>query len=488
MREIILASVGLFVMTLSCKAQHFNQHSYSQEIAERVRVWPTEVIRQLRVGDTLPDIRLKGVDHWSGLEFRVRPSSRNKLTIIDFWGIYCSACIAAFPEMEALQKQFRDSLQVLLVTRDTRPAVEFCKSISDNVKRTELPMYNDDKELYKYLVYMGLPKYVWIDSSGRILAFGNGITNERTVTAYFQNHTVPNSDDSPHIFDFDMSKPAFVEGGGRLFSLTEYYSVIMRSIGGFMNNGRVDYTEDSITHSVSKIWLDNYPIILMFKHLIAGEKKARYGRAMSWMWDNQMRVEYDVKDSSVFERAGFNLSDPRKNFSYCYELSVPLDDTGKIWSYMRTDLERYFHLTAHVDMRRRDCWVIGRDSLTHSSNLVGYADGGAIHTMSIQGQTIFHDKSANIWRVSESPVEEFLEFLMTSQEFSDHEDNIPIIWDPAAEPGRPINMTIRGKVGDNEPNLKGTSLEMFKVDLESAGYYIKREKIAIPVLVLTDDF
>ena len=43
---------------------------------------------------------------------------KGKFVIIDFWGTFCLPCIAAFPKLENWQKQFGDSLQILLVATD----------------------------------------------------------------------------------------------------------------------------------------------------------------------------------------------------------------------------------------------------------------------------------------------------------------------------------------------------------------------------------
>ena len=43
---------------------------------------------------------------------------KGKFVIVDFWGTFCLPCIAAFPKLEKWQKQFGDSLQILLVATD----------------------------------------------------------------------------------------------------------------------------------------------------------------------------------------------------------------------------------------------------------------------------------------------------------------------------------------------------------------------------------
>ena len=43
-----------------------------------------------------------------------------KYIILDFWNQGCVPCIAAFPEIDSLQKHFKDKLQIILVNKESK--------------------------------------------------------------------------------------------------------------------------------------------------------------------------------------------------------------------------------------------------------------------------------------------------------------------------------------------------------------------------------
>lgn len=151
-------------------------------------------VKQIVVGNKLPS------DFWShkvkiynqGDTALVELAKyKGKSFILDFWSTTCGACIAAFPDLIPLQKQFADELNILLVNsygrKDTYHRIH---NMPDDVLRTNnlTSIYADDYliKLFPHDVY---PFYVWVDANERVAA----ITLKRSVipdhvSAFLKNY------------------------------------------------------------------------------------------------------------------------------------------------------------------------------------------------------------------------------------------------------------------------------------------------------------
>src|SRR5689334_22916562 len=69
---------------------------------------------ELKVGDRLPVVELKNMVNYPSKTLKFS-DHKPKLTILDFWGTGCGGCVVAWPKMLALQKEFGQDLQVILV-------------------------------------------------------------------------------------------------------------------------------------------------------------------------------------------------------------------------------------------------------------------------------------------------------------------------------------------------------------------------------------
>jgi len=141
-----------------------------------------DTVRQVLVGNRLP------ADFWDQKVKIYKQGDtaivdlaqfKGKSFILDFWSTTCGACIAAFPDLVPLQKQFADELNILLVNsygkKDTYQRIHH---MPDDVLRTNnlTSIYADDYliKLFPHDVY---PFYVWVDANERVAA----ITLKRSV-------------------------------------------------------------------------------------------------------------------------------------------------------------------------------------------------------------------------------------------------------------------------------------------------------------------
>ncbi len=66
--------------------------------------------QEVKIGGHVPDITLQNIININQQNFRLS-DFKGKLIILDFWGIYCSSCIAAFPKLDSLQTKYNDKIQ-----------------------------------------------------------------------------------------------------------------------------------------------------------------------------------------------------------------------------------------------------------------------------------------------------------------------------------------------------------------------------------------
>ncbi|RZJ92629.1 TlpA family protein disulfide reductase [Pedobacter psychrodurus] len=150
----------------------------------------TSTIQVLKISDRLRDA-FWSQEHqiYSNGEVKTRTLNefKGKILILDFWATWCGGCLAEFPKLSKIQQKFDSSIQIILVNcENTGDTVEKIKTFHN--KRTDLfpgrslPGVVMDKFLMRSFPHRFIPHYVWIDQSGKILAFSNStMVNEAVI-------------------------------------------------------------------------------------------------------------------------------------------------------------------------------------------------------------------------------------------------------------------------------------------------------------------
>ncbi len=122
-------------------------------------------VRAQSVGRQVDDFSLVDID---GAVCRLA-DYRGKYVLLDFWGSWCSACVAGFPTLKRYHERYKGKLVVIGVD---------CKETKDRwqraVKRLEVPwvhVYNgntDSTDLMKQYAVSAFPTKILIDPFGRI--------------------------------------------------------------------------------------------------------------------------------------------------------------------------------------------------------------------------------------------------------------------------------------------------------------------------------
>lgn len=133
-------------------------------------------VQTLKVGDQMPDVQIANIINSKFKSARIS-DFKGKLILLDFWNSWCSSCVESFPEIDALQRQYKGKLQVLMVNskknkdspRAVRSVIDRANSWSDHPFK--VPIVVADTAISERFAFRGVPFYVWIGTDGRVIAF-----------------------------------------------------------------------------------------------------------------------------------------------------------------------------------------------------------------------------------------------------------------------------------------------------------------------------
>jgi peroxiredoxin len=122
-------------------------------------IFPMEIIQE---GQPMADAELYDPQ---GNPYKIDKDFRGKYLLLDFWGVGCAPCIAAFPEMKEIHEAHGDKLTIISISTDSE------KVWKEGLERHQLPWVNLTDYLgtegYASLYGApGIPFYVLISPDG----------------------------------------------------------------------------------------------------------------------------------------------------------------------------------------------------------------------------------------------------------------------------------------------------------------------------------
>jgi len=326
---------------------------YAQDIAKASSIpnfKSSNKTHPLTIGDQVPDLQFQNVLNYKSKKAKLS-DFKGKLVILDMWSTWCTACIASFPKMDALQKKFGDKLQILLVNPYQKIDPEQkITSVLDRLKtRTNyypsLPIPIHDTILNTYFPHQSVPHQVWIDASGKVIAITDASeATEENIKAAIDGDdlNIPIKND----WAFDTKKPLFVDGNGGNADDFLFRSIFTKHLGGVRSVSGVRVNSND---EVTGLFHINKPL------------RQYVNEAFSELLNNmpQSRIILNVNNPQQYSYEG------NPAFAYCYDLTIPPSKfkMGDASRYLKEDLKRYFNISVYKESRKMKCLVI-----THSGN------------------------------------------------------------------------------------------------------------------------
>ncbi len=144
--------------------------AYISDLNEFELIKDKEPIPNKLLNQPLPQVTLKNLmDENETVEIKT-----DKLTLIDFWEVWCGACIASFPKVEELKNKFSTNLNVIgIVSEDEENAINLVKK-----KGTTFLNLIGNKELEKIFSVNSWPRYFLVDEKGIIQKEYHGFSDQ----------------------------------------------------------------------------------------------------------------------------------------------------------------------------------------------------------------------------------------------------------------------------------------------------------------------
>ncbi len=314
----------------------------------------------LKIGDKMPDISLGSV--WNNKTGKTRFSDfKGKLIILDFWSQGCSDCIAAFPKMEKLQKEFKDEIQIFLFNpwEMVDDVIMHFKKNSEDLKMPDLPCIQKDtkgisEQLLKLLPVMGVTTQVWIDKDGKITLIGSSRNNtSKKIRDFLDGKEVYKLNNNSLNPNFDPSYP-YVKLLGDFKTTPVKYSSTFTGFNNeyqAQNPNRALNILDSAAGTIRNTFVNTFVLDLYshpFKDIFLAQQKKILYEAIShrgYVIPFNFELPKDTLRYTYFHKylnGGSDDSIYRKP-KFCYEQILPINVPVELQKkYMLEDLNRYF--------------------------------------------------------------------------------------------------------------------------------------------------
>jgi thiol-disulfide isomerase/thioredoxin len=305
-------------------------------------------ISGLKVGDKIPDVVLSQIINYKSASASLKTMLGDRYLIIDFFATWCVPCVRALPELQSLQKKYRDKLLILPVSEEPETVIRpFLKKHSelDNT----LSFVVNDKNVKKIFPHYILPNEVWIDKNGIVKAISaGGYVDAAHIEDFINDKKVDLVQKSDNM-NFSLERTLIDNYGADNYqNALVYSSALTKRLEGAGTVARVDQRDDSLKRiSVSNI----SPLVLYFIAYYNGLNGVNYKRFALNIDSTKVKPPKD--------QAG--LDKWHLTHTFCYELQFdkPVRDSN-FYQYMFQDLNRLFDFKGVIKKRKMPSYVLVR--------------------------------------------------------------------------------------------------------------------------------
>lgn len=142
------------------------------------------------VGERLPSFELQAFDETGLLNEYVDPTKTGKVTVINFWGIWCPYCIQEMPAFDEVASEYSDEIQIVAIHSTYRFSNGAVDYVNANFKDSRIIFAKDEisdggdlDNCYEAFGGNGnYPYTIIIDENGVITYKVMGAINKSTLT------------------------------------------------------------------------------------------------------------------------------------------------------------------------------------------------------------------------------------------------------------------------------------------------------------------
>jgi thiol-disulfide isomerase/thioredoxin len=306
-------------------------------------------LKEVKVGEPVPNVSITNIMNYPKSSVKISDFA-NKLLILDFWATWCKPCLASFPKIDSLQKEFGSQIQILPVATEDSETVNNLLERLHYLKNLKLPSVIHDRVLRKLFPHVVVPHCVWINGEGRVVAITEGeeVTKENIAKVLEGKMAhLPVKHDARIIFsdrqDVPSLLPAYkIQRGAdtTLTSMDNSKLLIQSVLTGYLDG----FSSGSSNRDSTLVSVWNSSILQLFSVALW-----KHGGEIL----NESLTIADVKDSALLKKLTlmangkplFNREDGiawMAQNDFCYEVKVPPALAGKKFDIMLEELNRYF--------------------------------------------------------------------------------------------------------------------------------------------------
>lgn len=300
-------------------------------------------IKPLTIGDTVPDIVFNNVINYSKTSARLKDYKTP--VILDFFATHCGGCIAALPHLAMINKGREDSLQVIVISSESKEKVQNFLHKNPYVKNNRLPFVTSDTILRQLFPHNSIPHEVWINA--------NGIVEAITIAEYVTEENIQkwlagNLPDLPGKDDTHQYNPEETLLGNTA-AIKSTSLKWQSTLTGYLNNSRHYTSGDVVTGGIKRSYYINMSVLPFLQKVLNYKFLAN-------------RFILDIDDSSKLVNK-HNSNDWFIKNAICYELMVP-EDTPYLQrvAYIFKDIEQFLNMEIKLEKRTVPCFIMISDT------------------------------------------------------------------------------------------------------------------------------
>lgn len=323
---------------------------------------------ELKVGDKLPMTELKNMVNYPSKTLKFS-DHKPKLTILDFWGTGCGGCVVAWPRMLALQKEFGNDLQIILVNRfeDEKTNRDYFAARKKLVGvDMNLPASCKDTTLRKYFPRRTVPRYYWIDSNGVLSSVTHGEqVSSRNIRRWIEKGPFEMEQIVEELHSYDGNKPLFVDGNGGTGRVNDFLwsSSLSRAQLNLVGSMR------SSTSPITGYSICGTGLHIDALYRIAYNNRLAPDQPLSYM--PMSRRELLASDTGKFVGRIDGERSVKARYNYQLIVNHPMD-RDQLQVLMQEDLKKWFGLTATWEKKKKLCLVFSMfDSIKATEKTFG---------------------------------------------------------------------------------------------------------------------